>query len=526
MSAQVDNLITKVSTQGVDRVLRDQRAMGAGWQSLSKSIAAAGRSEAGRAATGAAATTAGIGMLSYLRGTIGAAAEAERVQAQFNTSLKTNLGLTGAAADGLSRYAESLAAMAGKSPYGDEEIKNAMAILATFRDEAGNPMSAEALKAYLPAIIDMSLGLRKAGKDESTLADAALMVGKAHQGQITALRRSGVMIDENSYRMNHQKAILEELRKEFGGQSAAAMKTADGSAAALNDTLGELSETIGKDLAPALRDLHAILGPVARDLKWLDEKTHGAGGKVLGIGAIAAVIAGQALVAGAMLKYVGLWGGFGTGAAGGAGGGAAGGAARGVGMFGKMAAAMRNAFFRAMSSPAAYKVADFAWTNLAKVKPLGGAALKLGLAATIAEALDWSLGTVTGQKGKRLGNGGWLPNLSPTRAISEGVGAASDWSGVHKRQAAQDRGTKIMEDYIKGGTHSIRKKMEADAQIRASAAQAQDHPLIPYMREMLQLTKDQTRVIVGGGKRTSKAYNQGDLQRVMLRTISNGLAVG
>ena len=148
-------------------------------------------------------------------------------------------------------------ALMKKSGIDDETIVTGANMLLTFRNirnevGLGNKIFDRATSAAL----DMSVAL---GTD---MASASKQLGKALQDPtigLTALRRSGVTFSksqsdlikklfETGHELQAQKLILKEVNREFSG-SAAAQKTASQTMAT---AMGELAETAGELLAPAV----------------------------------------------------------------------------------------------------------------------------------------------------------------------------------------------------------------------------------------------------------------------------------
>jgi hypothetical protein len=503
-TATIEKLITLVEMTGVTTAEAQQKALAKGFDGIGKSAQGADKDVKGLAkgiAAGAGIAAAGAGMFGFMNSAVKDYAQAERVQIQFNQSLKANLNLSGAAAESMSRYAETYAAMAGLSPYSKEDIENAMAMLATFH------MTSEQIKEYTPRVLDMAAGLKAAGREEMCLKEIAIALGKAHQGNITGLRRVGVMVDQNAYKTRGYKAIIEELDHEFKGQSKAAMSGAAGDAIALEDTMHELSITMGQDVAPAMHDLHLVLTPLVRDLKWLDEHSGGWGGKILGAAALAAMAVGPILsvVNGLGMLKILFGGGAAASAAVSAASATAAGGAAVAGGAAATAAGAGSAIVPVVSGGAIVPAA-----GSGAVAAGGGimAALTAGIVAyTGAEALDWFLGSGTGQMNKRLGNGGWLPNFSPTRAIIEGAGAYRD---VQKARGADDA---VEEQRMYSADRLARFNMNK---------MPGSEPELTVTNKLLSaILANQTKTtIVGGGARTAGALTDGDKQRIALRTLT------
>jgi len=206
--------------------------------------------------------TAGLGALA-----VGAAfafkqfEDSEKIAAQTDAVLKS----TGHSANITAKGVTDLAtALSKKTAIDDEAIQAGENMLLTFtniRNEVGkgNDIFNQATKT----VTDMSVAL---GQD---FKSSAIQLGKALNDPvagITALQRVGVSFDEATKKqidtlvkhgqtLEAQKIILGELNKEFGG-SAKAQATAS---AQMGVALGNLAETIGGLLAPAINKVLGFL---------------------------------------------------------------------------------------------------------------------------------------------------------------------------------------------------------------------------------------------------------------------------
>lgn len=201
---------------------------------------------AGVAVAGLAALGAG---LAY---SINAAGEAEQISAQLNATLKSTggaAGLTRAALDDMAASLQSL------TTYDDDAIAGAEDVLLQFQNIKG-----VVYKDALPAILDMAA---KMGTD---LKDAAGTAGKALSDPIAGmglLKRQHVTFTDAQEKTikamveggniaGAQRIIIEQMGKAFGGSAAAAAGTFSGKMQQVQNTLGNMAETIGGAFLPAL----------------------------------------------------------------------------------------------------------------------------------------------------------------------------------------------------------------------------------------------------------------------------------
>lgn len=184
-----------------------------------------------------------------------AAMDAEKIQAQLNAVLESTGGIAGVTAEQVNSLADSLSQV---TPFEDEAIISGENMLLTFTN-IGKDVFPQATET----ILDMSTAL---GQD---LQSSAIQLGKALNDPVqgvTALRRVGVQLtDEQEAQVKAfmavndiagaQQLILDELSREFGGSATEAGKTFAGQMTILQNKLGNIRESIGAKLLPALGQL-------------------------------------------------------------------------------------------------------------------------------------------------------------------------------------------------------------------------------------------------------------------------------
>jgi hypothetical protein len=559
--AKGENFNTYVSLTGVETFQRGSRIISGCFKGMTGEADAAqtafkrvGISGGEMMMAGMMVSGAGAGLLAYMHKATEAAATQTGAERRLRTAL-TASGKGGAiAAQNVDRYAKSLE---DTTAVGDEQLINAAAVLASFH------MGSKGIKEYLPRMLDMQEGLKKLGGEEMSLEQIAIMLGKGHMGMITALRRVGVMVDVNRYKQIGYKAILEELDKEYKGQSTEAAKGYGGTIKQLDVEINSLNESMGVGMLPILTSTNKVLKPLVKSFTTLNEHTHGVAGEILlGAGALMtfgggilllmpglkalrdmwieiAAAAGSAAAAEKAAVIAGASSEAAT-AAKAAGAGAA--AAKGANWLSRSGAWIKGGATAGGAAAVRYGKAGLdlgkgAIETMGTAMEGGGAVgvlSSLGLlltAITGAHVLDWTLGTVTGQGGKRLGNGGWLPNFSPVRALSEAWGIGSDKDRASASKKAAGAAAKRAEDYVQTNDHSLKylpgeKPPPPSAGTRLPGTTAGISPKSrtnELLEQLVQLGKDQKSILIGGGKRMQGRYNQGDLMRALYGAMGTGV---
>jgi hypothetical protein len=127
--------------------------------------------------------------------------------------------------------------------------------LATLARATGDLTTAQKLNNLA---IDISAAT---GKD---LESVSLGLAKAYNGNIGALTRLGIPLDENIIKTKDFDKATDELQKLFGGSAQANTQTFAGQVAILQERFGEIQEDIGAKLIPKLKTLLENVNLVAK----------------------------------------------------------------------------------------------------------------------------------------------------------------------------------------------------------------------------------------------------------------------
>lgn len=106
-------------------------------------------------------------------------------------------------------------------------------------------------------LLNLSLDIAAAtGRD---LESVSLAIGKASNGQLSALTRLGVPLDANIVKSKDFASALEGLEGQFGGAALGAADTFEGRMQILKTTFGEIQEQVGYAVLPVLEGLATTL---------------------------------------------------------------------------------------------------------------------------------------------------------------------------------------------------------------------------------------------------------------------------
>ena len=201
------------------------------------------------------------GAVTALAGGLALAAKAAIADEQstklLETQLRATLGPNQALADSMADFVDQTQLASGVA---DDELRPALAGLVRFTGDAAKAQE------LLNLSVDASIAT---GKDLSAVSTA---IGKAYDGNFTALKRLGVPLDENIIKTKDFKAAQEALTAQFGGAAAANANTYAGRLQILKIRFDEMVESIGYRVLPILGRL---LDEVDKLVTIMDERGLG-----------------------------------------------------------------------------------------------------------------------------------------------------------------------------------------------------------------------------------------------------------
>jgi hypothetical protein len=182
-------------------------------------------------------------------------------------------------------------AIQSKTAADGDAIVAAQAMLGTFRLTQGQILD------VTPLVVDYA---RKFGVD---LVSAATQVGKALDGQIGALKRNGVSIDENLFKTDKYAAVTQALRDQVGGFAEQEGKTMAGQLARLKNEMGDIAEGVGVGVVAAFGDMSGAVFGAVDAVGGLNEETLAGAGQFATYGTAALGVVGSlSFVAGQAIK--------------------------------------------------------------------------------------------------------------------------------------------------------------------------------------------------------------------------------
>jgi len=187
---------------------------------------------AGTAAFGAVSAAAGLA--------VKAAAEDAESQARLAQALNTTFGESKQLVAATEEFVSSMSKAAAVS---DDQLRPA---LTTLVRATGDMAESQKL---LKLALDISAG---SGRD---LESVSIALARASQGQMTALTRLGVPLDQNAVKTKNFEAVTKQLADTFEGAAAASADSAQGKFRAFGIAVDELQEQFGTLLLPVLTEI-------------------------------------------------------------------------------------------------------------------------------------------------------------------------------------------------------------------------------------------------------------------------------
>jgi hypothetical protein len=167
--------------------------------------------------------------------------------------LQNGLKNIGEGADALAQLTNQANQLQQTTPFADEDIVNAQAMLTTFQK------GSEEISILTPRLLDLAAAYQTTGESTMNLQQIAVMLGKVNEETIGSLRRVGVAFTKEeeeklkSLRGTQQTIMLAEiLDKNFKGLAETLGNTFAGKIKILSNAWDDVKERIGGVIASAL----------------------------------------------------------------------------------------------------------------------------------------------------------------------------------------------------------------------------------------------------------------------------------
>ncbi len=207
------------------------------------------------------------GIFSALRATLGQLVNEYNASAVATAKLENGLHNIGESAAAASKLIEQANLLQTVTPFADEEIANAQAMLTTFQK------SADEIEILTPRILDLAASYMKSGDAGMDLQQVAVMLGKVNEDTVGQLRRVGVAFSNEqaeklkSLKGTEQAIYLSEiLDQNFKGMATTVGQTAAGQMKIFQNRTSDLREALGKLVSDALIPLLNLVTPIIQTL--------------------------------------------------------------------------------------------------------------------------------------------------------------------------------------------------------------------------------------------------------------------
>ena len=229
-----------VSIELIDRLSNDLRRVRGNVKSDTKGMSQSFKGVSS-AVKGVGAAFAGLAVASKVSAFAKESIELAKRQVQAEQALKAALGGVN---QGLLDYA---AALQKQTTFGDEAIIEAQALIGAFIKEEGQ------IKRLTPAILDL------AAAKNMDLRSAADMVTKSVASSTNSLSRYGIEVEGAAGSTERIDSAVRNLTSAYGGFAKELAQTDVGQIQQLENEIGDLKETLGKDLLPLQKEWNQTL---------------------------------------------------------------------------------------------------------------------------------------------------------------------------------------------------------------------------------------------------------------------------
>lgn len=211
-------------------------------------------------------------VISILRNTFGDLLKEYENQEIAISKLENGLKNVGEGYDALNRLSIQASELQKITPFSDEEINNAQAMLTTFMK------SSEEIEILTPRILDLAAAYMESGDKSMSLQQVAVMLGKVNEETIGVLRRVGVAFTTEqeeklkSLKGTEQAIYLSKiLDQNFKGMAETIGSTAAGKLRIFQNAINEFKESLGKIVSEILIP---IISPLKAIAEWLQTQPN------------------------------------------------------------------------------------------------------------------------------------------------------------------------------------------------------------------------------------------------------------
>jgi hypothetical protein len=227
--ARIDKLDKQFTAFGVNATSAVGKADKA-WGTFTGTLAAIGVTKAIEAA--------GRAMVSFAKAVVVDGIESAKKYEDALNNLNGALAQTGIYSKSTSNELEAFAnQLEGTSRFSDDAVLSASALIQTL----GN-LDKDGLKKATQSAADLAAAL------QIDLASAATLVGKVSAGELGALSRYGIKLDDTGTAAEKAARGLQALQDRFGGRAAQDLNTFSGATAQMSNAWDDFTKVIGQSI--------------------------------------------------------------------------------------------------------------------------------------------------------------------------------------------------------------------------------------------------------------------------------------
>jgi hypothetical protein len=187
-----------------------------------------------------------------------AAAEDQKSQEQLKIALENTVGANKLQ---IAAVEDSVTALMYQTATADDVLRPALSKLVR---ATGDVTQAQKL---------LKIGLDVAAGSGRSLESVTTALSRAALGNFNALKRLGIPLDQNAVKAKDLDGVLGSLSASFSGAATKNAQTFEGQITTLKIALGELEETVGKQLIPILGDYAQVLVDLTTDTQGAESST-------------------------------------------------------------------------------------------------------------------------------------------------------------------------------------------------------------------------------------------------------------
>lgn len=230
-----------------------------------------------------------LGIVGAIGLSIRAAQEQEVAYARLDQIAKQVTKSTEAEIDGFKALASQLQSV---GVIGDDVIAAGQSQVASFTK------SSAVVSELSDDLADLAVAQYGVNVNQEQAIQTGNLLGKALQGQLGALTRTGILVNDEfraafeAANTEQERAIIlsQIIQDNYGGLNASLRETSAGGLAALKNSLGDISESLGSAFLPALATLAEKLVPIVDKIAiWAEENPKMVIGIVAVTGGLAAL---------------------------------------------------------------------------------------------------------------------------------------------------------------------------------------------------------------------------------------------